>query len=223
MRAKWFNRRAALVLLLGLLLPAASTATAVTYTFSSGDVDVTGTVGGSTLFSHTGIPLTGNFIIFDDMAPSIDGIDITGGPSALITLSSPYGGADAFTLDSFSIVPNAGFTQTVAGGPTSFTFSAGPLDVSGSATSYSGGSPIGTIPFSTTTIAPITGTFDLTTGALTLTGVTFVLIDASLAPGETEDLIVKADITFFGVPEPSMALLLTVGMACAVRRRRIFS
>lgn len=221
MRSQWFDRRAALVLLLALLLPVASTATPVVYTFTSGSVDITGTVGTTTLFSATGIPLTGAFVTFDAANPTLDDFDISGGPSGLITLSSSYGGFDGFTLDSFTLSPGTGYTNiSVTGGPTMFSFVVGPADATGVATAYIGTTPIMTIPFMETSSA-ILGTIDIGSGTLTLSGVTLLVISG--ISGELVPLIVKGDITFTGmvVPEPAMMTLLALGAGLVWRQRNL--
>lgn len=220
MRVLSFVRKAIPVLVLGLLVPIAASSTPATYTFTGGSVDVTGTVGASTLFTETGIPLTGDFVIFDDAVPSVDDLSFTGGPSGLITLSSAYGGFDGFTLDAFTVLPGTGFgTIAASGGPTTFAVTVGPVDVTATATPFVGAVAGPTIPFAGTTAA-ISGTIDIGAGTLALTGVTLLVVGG--IPGEPVPLIVKGDFLFTGmVPEPGLALMLAVAAVAVARKTRI--
>lgn len=204
---------------LGSWLPISAGATPVTYVFTGGSVDVTGTVGTSTLFSATGIPLTGTSVVFDAAGPTIDTFAIVGGPSGLIPMTAPYGGFDGFTLDALSLTPDTGYTNlSVTGGPTSFGFTIGPVLASGTATAYVGATPIMSIPFSETSPA-MTGTLDIGSGTLTITAIQLLVISG--IPGEPVPLVVKGDIVFTGMvtPEPAVALLLLVAAGFARARR----
>lgn len=230
MRAQLPRARATMVraaqlclLAIGLWGPTSALATPVTYLFTGGSVDVTGSVGATTVFSTTGIPLSGTSVVFDAAGPTIDSFSLVGGPSALIPITPAYGGIDGFTLDTITLSPGTGYSNiSVTGGPSVYPFTVGPIDAVGTATGYAGAAPVAVIPFAETSPA-ISGTLDIGSGTLTLMGITLVVITG--IPGETTPLVVKGDVMFTGmaVPEPAALGLLAlfgVASAIAVRRKR---
>ena len=207
---------------LGIVAPVAATATPTTYGFTSGSVTVSGTAGSTVLFGDT-IPLSGTSVTFDAAVPSVLSILLAGGTATATPLSAAFGGFDEFTLTSFTISPSATYTNisTTPGGlPGTFSFVVGPVDVVGFALAHdtTGTLPDTVIPFAFAN-PTVAGSIDLGAGTLSLTGITLASI---VVPGESDPLVVKADILFTGfeVPEPSTLGLLGLGAAVIVRRSR---
>jgi hypothetical protein len=211
-----------------LLFALPASAVPVVYNFSSGSATITAvtSVNGTSIVGPTIVSLDGSFIEFDDVTISVVDLLFSFAPTGLISMANSYGGFDQFTIDAASILPGAGFA-TVFGAQTApgvFDFAAFPLDIDGTYTaSHTSGTPgpqTADVPFADNSV--INGTINLGTMTLTLDGITLAVLPGA-AFGETEDLIVKADITFSGlVPEPGTASLLALGLVgiSAQRRRR---
>ena len=194
------------------------TATALTYGFTSGTVTITATAGVNTVMLPTVVPMTGVFVEFDDTgAGALVGFLVTLGPTATLSLTTPYGGFDEVVIESADVSPGVGFTnlfnQDLGGGL--YSVLAAPLDTNGvysASDSTLVNPPVMNVavPFSDT--SAINGTVDINLGTLELTGITLTQLPAALF-GETDNLVVKADLTFTGVvPEPSTALLVGLGL-----------
>lgn len=210
----------------------ASPAAATVYTFTSGTATITATAGATTIMTATIVPLTGVFVDFDTAANAGDGelvdFNITLGPTAVIPIS-PYGGYDEVVIESADISPGAGYTNlfnsNLGGGL--YSLFATPLDTNGVYSAYDTSlvNPDVTnvpVPFSDTN--SINGTVNIAMGTLELTGITIAQLPAGLFPGETENLVVKADIAFTGmVPEPATGLLVSLGLLWVGARRRVNS
>jgi hypothetical protein len=125
------------------------------------------------------------------------------------------------------ISPALGYSTVfgVPTGPGTYTFAAGPLSIAGVYSAFD--STLTTpdllnaaFPFTDTSF--ISGSININTGTLTLTGITLAVIPGALF-GETEDLQIKADITFVGmepIPEPTTALLVGLGLVGLASTRR---
>jgi len=217
-----------LVCLFVLLLAAsAAVATPTTFYFGSGTAKITATAGATTVVDDT-IALDGVFVTFDPDVPEVVDFSITAPQSAPITMVNPYGGFDTFVVESASIVPGGSFSNfsVTSTGPNTWAFLIGPVDVAGVYSAWnSGGPPPDPVM---NLAAPFTGTSYLN-GSIDTDLMTFELLGVTLADllgsnfGESEDLIMKADITWTGtVPEPGTAALLATGLTgLAAFRRRI--
>ena len=219
--------RARVRLLLGLsLLVAAGSAeaTPTTYYFSSGSAHITATAGASLIVSET-IALDGAWVTFDSAIPEVIGFSITAPQSAPISMLTPYGGFDTFVVESATVTPGTSYSNFAIAptGPNTWGFLVGPVDVAGIySASHTSGTPApvsnAAVPF--TGMSFLNGSINTDTLTFELLGVTLVELNGAIL-GETEDLIVKADITWSGtVPEPGTGILLGSGLiALAVRRR----
>ncbi len=222
------SRSKSLLALLGFVslsvLPC--TASATTFFFTGGTATVTATAGADTVLGATVIPLDGAFINFDPLgAGDLVDFSITIPQTSTLNLTTDYGGYDEVVIESASLAPGVGYTninnQSLGGGV--YTFLAGPIDIEGvysASDSTNTNPPVMDVPVPFTDTSLLVGTVDTTLGTLELTGLTLTQLPAA-AFGETDNLVVKADILFTGVvPEPSTGLLVGVGMALMTIRRR---
>ena len=151
------------------------------------------------------------------------------GPFALL---QPFGDHDTVIVESVRIVPAAGWATTVslpAGGGSFNPVSAGPLDVTAfySATDSGGiAAPVMNVLAPIIDTNTLTGSIDLVTGELELHINSVLMGTLPGAPfGETADLEIDADITWFGsigvpIPEPSTGLLVGLGLVALAGRRQ---
>ena len=179
------------------------------------------------VMSATTVPMDGSFVTFDDA--TIDLLDFlfrvpqTG---VISTNGSVWGGYEELVIESATIQPGVGYStlfgSSLGGGV--FTFLAGPTDIDGvySATDLDAILPdINNLPINVTDTSLINGTIDTNLVELEMLGITLAAIPGA-GFGETQDLIVKADILFVGeiVPEPGTAALLSLGVVgLAIRSR----
>jgi hypothetical protein len=212
-----------------ILLAGEVSASPVTYNFTSGQVTVTATTdpGGAVVLSSTVLPMDGVFVDFDAMTIDLSDLLLTIPNSGLLNLSAPYGGYDQIIIESADISPGLGYATLLGqdDGGGNFSFLAGPLDINGVYSAFDSNNIepdlVGmVVPFTDSSL--ISGSINIDTGTLTLSGITLATLSGALF-GESDDLSIKADIVFVGVPEPSTAALLGLGLlGLGSRRRRNF-
>jgi hypothetical protein len=211
-----------------LLVASPAIAAPVTYNFTSGTATVTATTdpGGATVLSTTVLPLDGVFVDFDAGTIDLTDLLITIPTTGVISLATPYGGYDQIVIESATISPGVGF-GTLLGqddGGGNYSFLVGPMDIDGvysASDSTLVNPPAMNMPVPFTDNSLISGSINIDTGTLTLSGITLTTLSGA-AFGETDDLSIKADIVFVGVvPEPSAATLFGLGVVvigCTRRR-----
>lgn len=200
-----------------------------TLNLTSGSVTVTATtsVTGQTVMSATTVPMDGSFVTFDDATIDLVDFLFTVPQTNTISLNGAvWGGYEELVIESATIQPGVGygtlFNNDLGGGV--YTFLAGPTDIDGvySTTDLDGVlPPINNLPINVTDTSLINGTIDTNQLTLELTGITLATLPGA-GFGESEDLVVKADILFTGqIPEPGSAALLSFGVTwVAIRARR---
>lgn len=194
-----------------LLAPAAADATPVTYNFLSGSATVSATFQNQTVASGT-LALSGTQVTFDSAAPSVVSFDFDSAGPTIIPMSGILAGT-SITLSNVELDPGAGYLNfSVTGGPTTFNYTVGPVDVSGNA-ALAGSITVPTTPFAYSNPA-LSGQVQLGAGSITLTGITLGVINVpAQGPFSGGPVTIKADLVFNGVPEPGTAFLLATGVA----------
>lgn len=162
-------------------------------------------------------------LVIDEAAQSVNSLDITLGPDIPLALSSPYGGFDNIVINTANVQDGAGYTSSLElTSASAFEVSAGPLDV---AAVWSGSdSTLVNPPASNMPISFSAPQINMVIGdTAELTGLTLFFVPGAMV-GETEDLLVVAnlDLGLTPIPEPSSALLLGLALAglAATRGRR---
>ena len=195
--------------------------------FDSGSarITVTRSSDGSLVIDED-ILLDGAFVTFDPATPALVDFDIRAGSTGPFAMLQSYAGFDTFTIESLSITPGASYANTFFSmtGPTTYSFLVGPVDVGITYSAFNSGgpppAPVSNSPLPTVGDSFLNGTLDTDTMALELLGITLAEIPGG-AFGESDNLILKADITWSGVvPEPGTASLLGVGLVLLSARRR---
>jgi len=211
----------AVSLLWALLIAGPASAVPITYYYVGGQAEVTVTTdpGGVTILSTTVLPIDGVSVTFDADTVDLTGFLITIPTTGILSLDTPYGGYDQVRIESADLSPGIGYTTLLGSddGGGNYSFVAGPIDINGI---YSAFDSTNTNPDLLNIAAPFTdsslisGSININTGELTLNGITLANLDGA-AFGETDDLSIKADITFIGdstIPEPRTASLLALGL-----------
>jgi hypothetical protein len=214
---------------MGLVAAGTASATPVTYYFTSGQVTITATAGTTTVLDTTVVPLDGAYVAFDESTIDVTDLLLTIPTSGIIGLDVAYGGYDEFRIESADISPAPGYTTLFGqdNGSGNFSFVAAPLDINGVYSAFDStmtNPDVNDIAAPFTDMSSINGSININTGVLTLVGITLASLPGSEF-GEGDDLVVKADITVTGVPEPSTALLTGLGLtalAATSSRRRKF-
>jgi len=197
-------------------------ARATTYTFTSGYATVTATYAAATIAGPANIPLTGTQVTFNTGPASLTSFDFDAAGPNVIPLVGALAG-HSITLSNVQIAPGAGpppYTNySVTGGPSTFNYVVGPVDVTGTAV-ISGPSVNTAGPFAYTNPS-LSGQIQTGPGTLTLNGITLgVIAVPASGPFLGGNVTVKADIVFTGVPEPGTALLLGGGLVLAAAAGR---
>jgi hypothetical protein len=208
------------------LLPLSAAAAPITYGLTSGTLTVTATLLPSTAILLDGSPsasvaLTGTSFTFDvDLVPTagtdnaVSGFEFVTAPSGPFALTPTVAGVTTISFSALTVTGDLGFSSSAAG-TNPYTFTMGPILVTGSATTNLGGpNPISIMtPSATGSIsigADVISVFGITIGAL---------------PTESGTLLLKGDFVFHGssvsVPEPgSAALVFLGGLAIMAARRK---
>ena len=214
-----FKRLCAALSFWALLCLGASGATAVpiTYAVGSGNASVEVLVGGVVVAQATNIGVSGN-VTLDSAALTIDSVSLSLDPNISLVLSTSYAGFDQVTIETASITSAVGFGSILPSTPisgTSFNAIVGPLQVAGTwAASDSGG--INPSQSGVPIFYPVQAMSAVVSSLLSpLINVQSVILNAldGATFGETEDLVVRANLSVFAVPEPGTALLLGLGLA----------
>ena len=217
-----------LLLAASVLLPLSASALPVTYTFNSGSVTVTATVGGGLVAGPVSQSLTGVAVTVDEGALTLNSINFTIGSTGSIAIAPPYLGFTSINIDFASLTAiNGTLTPVDPGPPAEYSYSISNVSVSGQFDA------VNLIPANSITDAPFgfvnpsaSGTIfvDPGSGTLDMDGITLGVIDPD-GPGGVDPLVLKADFFFSGmeVPEPAAASLVGVGALAlwSVLRRRV--
>jgi hypothetical protein len=214
----------AAVAAVAVLWAAGAQGASVTYQYSSGQATITATAGTSTIGVGT-LTLNGQFAAFDSTSGDLTNFSFTTTPNQWIVLNTVFGGFNQVWVNSATMAPGPGYAtlSTTQVSPGHWNTSVAPVVVNAV---YTGKNSItntsaGPFPLSYTNVTPLNSTIDVIGGTFTLQGITLGIIPV---PGETNPVIVKADVTFEGatpVPEPAAAgLLALAGLALGLLRKR---
>lgn len=204
-------------------LVAAGSASATTYTITSGTSLVTATVGVTPVGAGT-INFNGSFVEFvTSPSPAVVDLELTAstqGPYS-ITLPLPFPDYEKITINSLLIQPGGSFASSGSGtNPYSFTVTG--LEVSGVVTLSDDDNilPLIVSPFLVPNSA-FTGSVTLGLGGqLSLSGIELAVLDVD-GPGGLPPIVLKADNLIQAIPEPGTILLLGMGVAgLAAQSRR---
>ena len=208
------------------LLPGAAQAASIQYAVTTGAVNISVVVGGVVIGTASG-GVSGSLTI-DHAAQSLDGLDLQLSPNILIVLSQSYGGFDLVNIENATIASDTPFSSTLLSStPQSFSVIGTPLEVNGAygAADLSPGvlGPVANVPinFSIPSITAAIGA-----SSIAFTGFTLNSLNGQNF-GEANDLTVLAEINiasaspiFTPIPEPSTALLMSLGLGLLAASRR---
>ncbi|HME69062.1 MAG TPA: PEP-CTERM sorting domain-containing protein [Myxococcota bacterium] len=216
---------ATLGLVCGAVLSLAGTAqaTPIVYTFTSGTVHLTGSIG-TTQVANATLQLNGDHVTFDQAVPQVTDIKFdTVNKSFPLTGTGLFSILNSVTVNLQSLTaqpPAGGFTTSVATGSNPYTYTVAPINVFGTA-GLSGGIIVAPQPYSVQD-PTLTGALNLSLGNLTTNAITLGSISANFGGLlGTQTITFKGDFTFTGlVPEPGTGLLLASGIAALAAARR---
>ncbi len=206
------------------LLPGAAQAASVQYAVTTGVVNISVLVAGTVIGTASG-GVSGSLTI-DHAAQSLDGLDLQLSPNILIALSQSYGGFDLVNIENATIASDTPFSSTlVSSTAQSFTVIGTPLVVNGAygAADLNPGvlNPVVNVPinFPVPSITAVIGTSSIAFTSFTLNSLNGVNF------GESDDLTVLAQINvdptnLTAIPEPSTALLMSLGLGLLAASRR---
>ena len=206
------------------LLPGAAQAASVQYDVTTGTVQLSVLVAGTVIGTASGT-VSGSLTI-DHAAQSLDGLDLQLSPNILIALSQSYGGFDLVNIENATIASDNPFSSTlVSSTAQSFTVIGTPLVVNGAygAADLNPGvlAPVANVPIS---FAVPSITASIGTSSIAFTSFTLNSLNGADF-GETDDLTVLAQINvdptnLTPIPEPSTALLMSLGLGLLAASRR---
>ncbi len=206
---------------------ASAIAAPVEYLFLSGQANISVTAGTTTLVEDSVLLLDGIDATFDDDLAQLVDFHFTTAPGQTITLSQAFGGYDDIIVESASMTPGPGYTNLFGAqiGPNTYQVAVAPVMVNGiySASNSTGPPPppVSNIPIDYLNTSPLVANIDLVEETFILEGITLAEI---WVPGETQPLVVKADLTFKGMafaPEPAtVSLLVLTGIGLVALRAR---
>jgi len=206
-----------------VLFAVSAQATPITYTFTSGQVTITATVGGNPVAGPVTVPLTGTSVRVDEGMLKLNRIDLAIGTTGAIAVAPPYLGFTSVNIDFATLTAiNGTLSLFDAGPPAGYNYSIGPVTVAGQLDA------VNVIPANSLMNQPFgfanpsaSGTLYVDTNvALALDGITIGSIDPD-GPGGAPPLVLKGDFTFEGtVPEPGTVVLVGLGLAAVAARRR---
>ena len=211
------------------LLPGAAQAASVQYAVATGVVNISVLVAGTVIGTASGT-VSGSLTI-DQAAESLDGVDLQLSPNILIALSQSYGGFDLVNIENATIASDTPFSSTLLSStPQSFSVLGTPLVVNGAygAADLSPGvlGPVANVPINFS-IPSITATIG--TSSIAFTSFTLNSLNGQNF-GEANDLTVLAQISvdptnltptnLTPIPEPSTALLMSLGLGLLAASRR---
>lgn len=221
-----------LVSILVALLPLGAAATPVTYGLDSGTLTVTATLIHATPPPPTttilldgspsaSVALTGTSFTFDvDLVPIAGGDDAVSAFEFVTAASGPFtltpsvDGVTDISFSALTVTGDVGFTSETEG-TNPYTFTMGPILVTGTATTNLGGPD----PISIMT-DNATGSISVGTDMISVFGITI----GALPTLSGDTLLLKGDFVFHGsapaVPEPGTAALVILGGFAIMAARR---
>jgi len=218
------------------LLPGAAQAASIQYAVTTGAVNISVVVAGTVIGTSSG-GVSGSLTI-DHAAQSLDGLDLQLSPNILIVLSQSYGGFDLVNIENATIASGTPFSSTLLSStPQSFSVLGTPLVVNasyGAADFNPGEVSVAGVPIASAANVPINFSIPSITATIGTSSIAFTSFTLNSLNGvnfgETDDLTVLAQINIdptnltptnlTPIPEPSTALLMSLGLGLLAASRR---